>query len=183
MDALGKVASKITRREMEPYSQPQRGFPLARGYLVIHSAPSALCRHLEWAVANLLGPSIALTWRPQPLLPGTQRTACEWRDKEGKGAELVSSLRDWHYLRFEVREESLREEVLYRFTPNLGIHRAVIDGAGSVMIGENQITHALEQNDDEMRTLIEKSLGTAWDLELDQFRRVDLVAISQSQAI
>ena len=168
---------------MELQSQPQRGFALSRGYLVIHSAPSALCRHLDWAVANLLGPSVLLSWRVQPLLPGTHRATCEWRDREGAGAELVSTLRGWHYLRFEVREESAREKVLYRFTPKLGIHRSVIDEAGSVMIGENQITHALEQNDDEMRELIAKSLGTAWDLELDQFRRVDLVAISQSQAI
>ena len=168
---------------MELISKPQREFALSRGYLVIHSAPSALCRHLDWALANLLGPGATLAWRPQPLLPGSHRATCEWRDREGAGAELVSTLRGWHYLRFEVREESAREKVLYRFTPRLGIHRSVIDEIGSVMISENQITHALEQNDDEMRELIAKSLGTAWDLELDQFRRVDLVAISQSQAI
>lgn len=173
---------------MELISPPQRGFPLARGYLAIHSAPAALCRHLDWALANLLGPSVlgaagTLVWRPQPLLPGSQRATVEWRDREGAGAELASTLRGWHYLRFEIREESAREKVLYRFTPNLGIHRAVIDELGSVLIAENQISNALAQSEDVMRESLEKSLGTAWDLELDQFRRVDLDAISQSKAI
>jgi len=168
---------------MELISPPQRGFPLSRGYLVIHSAPAALCRHLDWALVNLLGPSATLSWRPQPLLPGSHRATCEWRDREGKGAELASTLRGWHYLRFEVREESLREKVLYRFTPTLGIHRAVIDELGSVLVSESQISNALAQSDDELRESLERSLGSAWDLELDQFRRADLDAISQSKAI
>lgn len=168
---------------MELISPPQRGFPLSRGYLVIHSAPSALCRHLDWALINLLGPGATLAWKPQPLLPGSHRATCDWRDREGRGAELASALRGWHYLRFEIREESLQEKVLYRFTPNLGIHRAVIDGLGSVLVSESHITNALAQGDDDMRESLQKSLGSAWDLELDQFRRVDIEAISQSQAI
>ena len=173
---------------MELISPPQRGFPLSRGYLVIHSAPTALCRHLDWALANLFGPGVmgpsgTLDWKPQPLMPGSHRTTCEWRDREGAGAELASTLRDWHYLRFEIREESAREKVLYRFTPNLGIHRAVMDEMGSVLISENQIMKALAQSEDVMRESLEKNLGIAWDLELDQFRRVDLEAISQSKAI
>ncbi|MBC7464259.1 MAG: DUF3145 family protein [Actinobacteria bacterium] len=168
---------------MELISPPQRGFPLSRGYLAIHSAPSALCRHLDWALVNLLGPSATLSWRPQPLLPGSHRAICEWRDREGAGADLASTLRGWHYVRFEIREESDREKVLYRYTPNLGIHRAVIDELGSVLISENQIMHALAQHDDDMRETMDKALGTSWERELDQFRRVDLEAISQSQAI
>jgi hypothetical protein len=180
---LGKVAPTVTGSYMELISPPQRGFPLSRGYLVIHSAPSALCRHLDWALANLLGPGATLSWRAQPLLPGSHRASIEWRDREGRGAELASTLRGWHYLRFEIREESEREKVLYRFTPSLGIHRAVVDEMGSVLISENQISYALAQNEEEMRESLETSLGTAWDRELDQFRRVDLDAISQSEAI
>ncbi|MFZ2227182.1 MAG: DUF3145 family protein [Candidatus Nanopelagicaceae bacterium] len=156
---------------------------LTRGYLVIHSSPSALCRHIEWAVANLLGRSAQLTWRPQPLLIGTQRATIEWRDRAGIGAELASALRGWHYLRYEIREESAEQRVLYRFTPNLGIHRAVLDGAGSVMISENQITSALALDDDSMRTSIQNALGSEWDLELEQFRRVEMDEISHDRAI
>jgi len=168
---------------MDLLAQRPRGNTLSRGYLVIHSAPAALCRHLDWAITNLLGPSITLSWRVQPLLPGTHRATCEWRDREGKGAELVSTLRDWHYLRFEVREESANERALYRFTPNLGTQRSVIDDFGSVLITEHQIASALALPEDAMRESLRRSLGSEWDEELDQFRRVDLESISQSKAM
>lgn len=157
--------------------------PFSKGYLAIHSAPSALTRHIQWAVANLLGRSVLLMWRPQPLLAGTYRATCEWRDRTGTGAELASVLRGWHYLRFEIREEEAEATVLYRYTPELGIHRAVLDGSGAVMLTENQITSALTFNDDELRTSLARSLGKEWDQELEQFRRVELEGISRSQAI
>lgn len=169
---------------MDRFAAPGKSpLALSRGYLVVHSAPTALCRHIEWAVQNLLGKSVLLAWRPQPLLPGTHRATCEWRDRTGLGAELASALRGWHYLRYEIREEGMSESVLYRFTPRLGIHRAVIDGAGCVLIGENQITSALSLDDDSLRTALASTLGSAWDLELEQFRHVELSSISQSQAI
>ena len=157
--------------------------PFSRGYLVIHSAPSALTRHIQWAVANLLGRSVLLMWKPQPLLAGTYRATCEWRDRTGTGAQLASVLRGWHYLRFEIREEEANSTVLYRFTPELGIHRAVLDASGSVMLTENQVTAALTLTDDELRESLARSLGNAWELELEQFRRVELEGISHSQAI
>lgn len=162
---------------------PARQEPFSRGYLAIHSAPSALTRHIQWAVANLLGRSVLLMWRPQPLLAGTYRATCEWRDRTGTGAELASVLRGWHYLRFEIREEEAEATILYRFTPELGIHRAVLDRSGAVMLTENQITSALMLNDDELRASLGRSLGKDWDLELEQFRRVELEGISHSQAI
>ncbi len=169
---------------MDTYSAPvRRQEPFSKGYLVIHSAPSALTRHIQWAVANLLGRSVLLMWRPQPLLAGTYRTTCEWRDRTGTGAELASVLRGWHYLRYEIREEESSSTTLYRYTPELGIHRAVLDSSGSVMLTENQITSALALNDDELRESLLRSMGSEWDLELEQFRRVELEGISQSQAI
>ncbi|CAB4331519.1 unannotated protein [freshwater metagenome] len=156
---------------------------LSRGSLVIHSAPSSLMRHVEWAVQNLLGASITLEWIAQPLLAGTYRAIVQWRDCEGLGAQLASALRGWHYLRFEIREESVYESVLYRFTPTLGIHRAVLDGAGSVMVTENQITSALVMNEDALRLSLESTIGSAWDLELEQFRQVELDDLPHSEAI
>ena len=169
---------------MDSYAAPvRRQEPFSRGYLVIHSAPSALTRHIQWAVANLLGRSVLLMWRPQPLLAGTYRTMCEWRDRTGTGAELASVLRGWHYLRYEIREEEATSTTLYRFTPELGIHRAVLDPSGSVTLTENQITSALALNDDELREALLRSMGSEWDQELEQFRRVELEGISHSQAI
>ncbi|CAB4755580.1 unannotated protein [freshwater metagenome] len=156
---------------------------MSRGTLVIHSAPSALTCHIQWAIENLLGKGAQLQWRPQPLLAGTQRASLEWRDCEGIGAELASVLRGWHYLRFEIQEESAHERNLYRFTPNLGMHRAVIDASGSVLVTENQITHALAMNEEALRSALEDVLGNDWDRELEQFRCVELDAISHSRAI
>lgn len=168
-------------------AQPSKGpITLSRGYLTIHSVPSALTRHVEWALHNLLGQSAQVQWQQQPLLAATFRTTVEWRDCQGVGAEIASSLRGWHYLRFEIREESAHESVLYRYTPNLGIHRAVIDGAGSIMINENQISSALATsnvNEEALRNALENLLGSQWDQELEQFRRVELEGISQSRAI
>ncbi|CAB4843361.1 unannotated protein [freshwater metagenome] len=156
---------------------------LSKGYLVIHSAPAALTKHVEWAIQNLLGKAIVINWEPQPLVAGTHKTTVEWRDRLGAGAELASALRGWHYLRFEIREESVTENVLYRFTPELGIHRALIDGAGSVLVTEHQLLGAMDHDEDSLRQALANAMGTAWDLELEQFRRGDLNGMSQSQAI
>ncbi len=169
---------------MDLLSQPhERSFAPARGLLVIHTAPTALTRHVEWALAAVLGSGLEITWQPQSVLAGTHRTSLEWRDRAGAGAQIASSLRGWHYLRFELWETTDSERTLYRYTPELGIHRAEIDGAGAILISENQIKSALLHNDDDMREELARALGTSWDLGLDQFRRVELEAISQSKAV
>ncbi|HEY3202018.1 MAG TPA: DUF3145 family protein, partial [Actinomycetes bacterium] len=37
-----------------------------RGVLYVHSAPSALCPHVEWAIAGVLGMRVSLEWTRQP---------------------------------------------------------------------------------------------------------------------
>ena len=59
----------------------------------------------------------------------------------------------------------------------------LIDGAGSVLITEHQVMGAMDQDEDSLRQTLANAMGTAWDLELEQFRRADLDAISQSKAI
>ena len=39
------------------------------GVLYIHSAPRALCPHVEWAVAGVLGVRVSLDWTRQPAAP------------------------------------------------------------------------------------------------------------------
>ena len=41
-----------------------------RGVLYVHSAPSALCPHIEWAVGGVLGVAVNMTWIPQPAQAG-----------------------------------------------------------------------------------------------------------------
>jgi len=158
---------------------------LIRGSLFIHSCPAALKHHVEWSLQSVLGKGISLSWRTQPMQAGTYRAEISWREKTSKASEIATALRSWHYLRFEVRDESDNGGDFYRFTPELGIHRASIDGAGSIVVNENQITSALEKSFDEeaLRAALESALGTKWELELEPLRAVDMHERSHLQAI
>ena len=156
-----------------------------RGFLTIHSAPSALRHHIDWAIQAVLGNWVKPTWNTQPLIPGSYRTQIEFRDRQGAAAELASSLRSWHYLNFEVIENSDNGGELFRCTPELGIHRAIVDQTGAVILTENQLSTVLKNAFDEesIREAISLLLGNPWELELDRFRSVDLQEIAQLRAI
>jgi hypothetical protein len=119
------------------------------------------------------------------LQAGTFRCEISWREKTSKASQVATALRSWHYLRFEVRDVSEIGGDFYRFTPELGIHRASIDGAGSILINENQITAALDKSFDEeaLRTALQDALGAKWELELEPLRAVDMHERSHLQAI
>lgn len=156
-----------------------------RGFLTIHSAPSALRHHIDWAIQALLGAWIKPSWSPQPLLPGSLRMQLEFRDRQGLAAELASSLHSWHYLNFEIIEDAENGAEFFRSTPALGIHRAVVDQTGAVVISENQINAVLKDSFDEesIREGISHILGQAWEFELDRFRGVGLEEIAHLRAI
>ena len=156
-----------------------------RGFLTIHSTPSALRHHIEWAIQAVLGTWVKPTWTAQPLIPGSYRMQLEFRDRQGAAAELASSLRSWHYLNFEIIENTDNGGELYRCTPELGIHRAVVDQTGAVILTENQLSTALKNSLDEesIREAIAELLGSSWESELDRFRSVDLQEIAQLRAI
>ena len=118
-------------------------------------------------------------------MAGTFRCEISWREKTSKASQIATALRSWHYLRFEVRDESDNGGDFFRFTPELGIHRASIDGAGSILINENQITAALDKSFDEeaLRTALQDAVGTKWELELEPLRAVDMQERSHLQAI
>ena len=156
-----------------------------RGFLTIHSAPSALRHHIDWAIHAVLGNWVQLAWSPQPLMPGTFRTQLEFRAPQGAAAEIASSLRSWHYLNFEVIEGTELGGELFRFTPELGIHRAIVDQSGAVQVSENQLSLILAQSFDEesIRDGISAVVGNSWELELDRFRSVDLQELPRLRAI
>ena len=158
---------------------------LIRGSVYIHSCPAALKHHVEWSLQSILGNSVSLSWRTQPLMAGTFRCEISWREKTSKASQVATALRSWHYLRFEVRDESDNGGDFFRFTPELGIHRASIDGTGSILINENQITAALEKSFDEeaLRAALQDAMGTKWELELEPLRAVDMQERSHLQAI
>jgi hypothetical protein len=126
-----------------------------------------------------------MSWSPQPLMPGTFRTQLEFRGAQGAASEIASSLRTWHYLNFEVIEGTELGGELFRFTPELGIHRAVVDQTGAVLINENQLSKVLAESFDEeaIRDGIGGIMGNAWEIELEPFRSVDLQELPRLRAI
>jgi hypothetical protein len=146
-----------------------------RGVLYVHSAPSALCPHVEWAAGGVLGVSVNMSWTPQPVAAGTFRTEVSWQGAPGRAAALASSLRGWSHLRFEVTEEptASTEGGRYSYTPELGIFHAVIGLHGDLMIPEDRLKAALVRASLDgtlLETEIDKLLGRAWDDELEPFR-------------
>ena len=119
------------------------------------------------------------------MLPGTFKSAISWRDVEGKAAEIASTLRSWHYLNFEVHERNDIGGELFRFTPELGIHRALTDLSGAVLLNENQVSEVLRSafDEDAIRQGIAQILGNAWDAELEKFRGAGMQEISHLRAI
>jgi hypothetical protein len=145
------------------------------GFLVIHSAPAALRPHIEWGLQSILGDWVVLEWKSQPKAAGTFRTSLEFRDRRGVAAKITTALKAWHYLRFEVREESEIGGEFFRFVPELGLHRSRIDDLGSIAISEDLLIQGLRKSFDEesLREEIERLLGTTWELALEPFRGVE----------
>ena len=154
-----------------------------RGVLFVHSAPSALCPHVEWAAGGVLGVRVNLSWIPQPAAIGNYRTELSWQGEPGTAARLASSLRGWSHLRFEATEEpsSGAEGARFSYTPALGIFHAVTGIHGDIMIPEDRLKAAVVKASLGETTLeleIAKLLGKPWDDELETFRHAgDGVAV------
>jgi Protein of unknown function (DUF3145) len=148
----------------------------ARGVFYVHSAPPALCPHVEWAVAGVLGVPASLTWADQPAAPGSMRAELHWEGKPGIAAGITSALRNWKLLRFEATEDATPgcDGVRYSVTPSLGVFSGVIGANGDVMVPEDRLRTALANVAVGKSTLeheMDRLLGTPWDNELEPFRR------------
>ena len=146
-----------------------------RGILYVHSAPSALCPHIEWAVGGVLGLAVSLDWTPQPAQSGSYRAELSWTGAAGSAAEVASALRGWSHLRFEITEEptASSEGVRYSYTPELGVFHAVTGLHGDIMIPEDRLKAAVVKASLGETTLeieIDRLLGKPWDDELETFR-------------
>ena len=146
-----------------------------RGVLYVHSAPSALCPHIEWAVGGVLGSAVSLEWTPQGAQAGTYRAEFSWSGDAGTAASVASALRGWNHLRFEITEEptSASEGARYSFTPELGVYHAVTGLHGDIMIPEDRLKAAVVKaalGDTTLLVEIDKLLGKPWDDELETFR-------------
>ena len=146
-----------------------------RGVLYVHSAPSALCPHVEWAVGAVLGVPVKLAWTPQPAAARTYRAEYSWQGDAGTAAAIASGLRGWQHLRFEITEEPSPgvEGARYSGTPELGLFAAVIGVHGDILIPEDRLKAAVVKaavGDKSLLTEIDQLLGKPWDDELEPFR-------------
>ncbi|WP_203335874.1 DUF3145 domain-containing protein [Nocardioides limicola] len=154
---------------------PATSTTATRGLLYVHSAPSALCPHVEWAVGGVLGAAVNLEWIPQPAQPGTYRAELSWTGSVGTAAAVASALRGWNHLRFEITEEptASSEGERFSYTPDLGVFHAVTGLHGDIMIPEDRLKATVVKaslGGDDLMTAIDKLLGKPWDDELETFR-------------
>ena len=146
-----------------------------RGMVYIHSAPPALCPHVEWALAGVLGVPVNLSWTPQPAAPTTRRAEYSWSAPGGTGARLASSLNSWQQLRFEVTEDfsAASEGHRWSYTPGLGLFYAATGVHGDIMIGEERIKNAMlgeTLGREPVTVALDRLLGRPRDDELEIFR-------------
>ena len=150
----------------------------AHGVLYIHSAPPALCPHIEWAIAGIVGAPVGMPWVGQSAAPGALRAELTWQARTGTAGAIASALAGWNRLRFEVTEDSSTgcDGVRHCFTPGLGLFSAVTGANGDIMVSEDRLRSVMMlasqgaasgSLEDELGRL----LGTAWDNELEPFRR------------
>lgn len=147
----------------------------ACGVLYVHSAPPALCPHIEWAVAGVVGMPVKLPWTAQPACPGTLRAEICWEGRPGTAAAIASALRGWQLLRFEVTEDAIpgSDGVRFSATPALGMFTAVVGANGDVLVPENRLRMAMLAASEGRATLekeLDRLLGKQWDDELEPFR-------------
>jgi len=146
-----------------------------RGVVYVHSAPSALCPHIEWAVGGVFGAPARLEWSAQPVERSTYRAEHSWSGPVGTAARLASALKGWQKIRFEVTEDATAgtESERYSYTPALGVFHAITGVHGDIMVPEDRIRQAITSarlRGPDLTTALDDLLGRPWDEELEPFR-------------
>ncbi|MBT0565359.1 DUF3145 domain-containing protein [Williamsia sp. CHRR-6] len=147
---------------------------LTTGVVYVHSSPTALCPHVEWALSSTLDARANLKWSAQEASPGLQRATVDWTGPVGTGARLANALREWSALRFEVTENASEGVDGERFchVPGLGLWRGSMSANGDVIIGELQLRAMIDAESDGAGLVgrLDIALGTAWDEALEPYR-------------
>jgi hypothetical protein len=119
-----------------------------------------------------------MPWVGQPAAPGALRAELTWQARPGTAGAIASALAGWNRLRFEVTEDSTLgcDGVRHCYTPDLGLFSAMTGANGDIMVSEDRLRSVMmlvsgggagSSLEDELGRL----LGTAWDNELEPFRR------------
>ncbi|THV39433.1 DUF3145 family protein [Glycomyces buryatensis] len=148
----------------------------SRGVIYIHSSPSAVCPHVEWAIGRVLGSAtVKLGWAPQAAERGTMRAERPWTAEPGVGAEVAKALAQWPMLRFEVTEDASvgRDGERIMHVPGRGVFRAAMSAGGGVMVAEDRIRALLATTTsaEALRSGLDQLLGLDWDREIEPYRQ------------
>ncbi|CAB4944976.1 unannotated protein [freshwater metagenome] len=154
---------------------PQGARVITRGVVFVHSSPRALCSHVEWAIADVIGAPVSIDWVAQPILPGSVRGEVSWSGAPGTASRLVSLLHGWGRLRLEVTEEptATTEGERYCVSPSLGVFRAAVGAHGDIQVSEERLRGAIARcalSGASLEDEIVGLLGGSWDAELEPFR-------------
>ena len=145
------------------------------GVIYVHSSPSAVCPHVEWAISGTLAMRVGLQWTAQPAAPGQLRAECAWTAESGTASKLVTALRAWPMLRFEVTEDPSPgiDGERFCFAPGLGLWHSRTGANGDIMVGEDQLRTlaANSRAGESFAHHVDKLLGKPWDDALEPFRR------------
>ncbi len=148
---------------------------VAHGVVYVHSAPPAICPHVEWALSDVLGTRVSLEWTEQAASPGQLRTSVAWSGEPGTAGRLAQALRKWQMLRFEITEDPSPgvdgERICH--LPGRGFWRAAVSANGDVMVGESQLMDLMSRSAgmDDLLSRLSTVLGTDVDAELEPYRR------------
>jgi hypothetical protein len=117
-----------------------------------------------------------MPWVSQPAAPGSLRAELTWKGKPGTAGAITSALAGWKRVRFEITEEASPgcDAMRYCYTPNLGLFSATTSANGDILVPENKLRAAVSMGTNGTSVLekeLERLLGTAWDDELEVFRR------------
>lgn len=148
---------------------------LTRGVFYIHSTPSALCPHIEWAASGAFGMPVRLDWIPQPAERSSYRAEYSWQGPVGTPEKVASVLSRWDRIRFEITEEptSFSEGSRISYTPRLGLFRAQTGLTGDIVVPEGRLKTAILADALGTKPLgvsVAELLGAPWDDELEPFR-------------
>ncbi|MCW2691767.1 MAG: hypothetical protein JWM48_3006 [Mycobacterium sp.] len=153
------------------------------GTLVVLACAPALCPHAQFALAEVLGRRADLRWSPQPALPGSVTSRCEWQGPAGTAGRLASTLRRLTTARFEVTEQAGpgTDGERYSYAPGLGLHRADLSANGDIVVREGQLLSllaaaataagAVRGGEPTVQHGLRALLGLDWDDELEPLRR------------
>lgn len=148
--------------------------PTTSGVVFVHSCPSAVAPHVEWALAGVLGRPVRLDWISQPAAPTQLRAEATWTGAVGTGARLAASLGTWPMLVYEVTEQgtAVTDGERLAYVPGRGFHRSTTAANGDLVVSEERLRGLLARarTADDYVHGVHELLGSAWDAELEPYR-------------